>query len=415
MRTLILFALLGVVLLQCLASKSLVFADDDSNDDSTGLNIKNAWIEYKKMHHKKYNSFQEDAKRLAVWLRNRALIIEHNLNITIDANHTGRPGFTLIENYLADWLPAEYKKLLGFNSTNPKLSRKSALARTFPFNGYIIPTLPPSLIPYRNTVNVSSLPATVNWTAKGFVNPVENQGQCGDCWAFAACGAMEAQYYNVTGKSATMSEQNLLDCTTSYGNQGCNGGSMNAAYTYVQNIKGVDSYNSYPYTGTEGSCAYKTSSSLGYVKGYQTVEIGNELALQQAVALIGPVSVGIDASLPSFQLYHTGVYQPADCSSTNLDHAVLVVGYGTTSDNTDYWLIKNSWGTSWGIQGYMMMARNDNNMCGIASDASFPTDFVASAYNPGLDDTGSSGSTAALSLLSVIFTALSVLGAWLMH
>jgi cathepsin L len=153
---------------------------------------------------------------------------------------------------------------------------------------------------------------------------------------------------------------------------------MNAAFQYVQQNRGIDSFASYPYTGTNGTCKYSSSNSVGYNTAYQTVESKNETALQQAVALIGPISVGIDAGQPSFQLYRGGVYSSPKCSQVNLDHAVLAVGYGNTSDGKAYWLLKNSWGTSWGIQGYMMMARNDNNMCGIATDASFPLTFIAS-------------------------------------
>jgi len=152
---------------------------------------------------------------------------------------------------------------------------------------------------------------------------------------------------------------------------------MLAAFAYVKRIKGIDSLAAYPYTGSEGTCKYSSSESVGYNNGFQRVLSGDELALQQAVALIGPISVGIDASPSSFQFYSGGIYQSADCSPILLDHAVLAVGYGT-SNGQDYWLLKNSWGTSWGMQGYMMLARNDDNMCGIATEASFPLLFIPS-------------------------------------
>jgi hypothetical protein len=127
------------------------------------------------------------------------------------------------------------------------------------------------------------------------------------------------------------------------------------------------------------------------------VEAYSELALQQAVALVGPISVGIDASLPSFQFYHSGVYNPSNCPANLLDHAVLAVGYGTTSSGQAYWLLKNSWGTSWGMNGYMMIARNANNTCGVATNPSFPTGLVkVGSSQPQQSSTSGSSSAFAL-------------------
>jgi len=325
------------------------------------------WQKFKAQLHKHYKTHQEDMLRFNQWLTNRKFIMEHNIYTTATA------GFTVGDNQLSDWLPQEYKKLLGFRSRSGTQNGQS-------FKRAFLPTMKPDpqYNPYTNTVPVSDLPASVNWTAAGAVNPVQNQGQCGDCWAFSSCGALEGQYFLTTKTSVVMSEQNLLDCSSSYGNEGCNGGAMTSSFEYVQQNQGIDTFASYPYTGTNGTCKYNSANSVGYNGGFQSVLAGSEPSLQQAVALIGPISVGIDAGQPSFQLYRSGVYSSPKCSSVNLDHAVLAVGYGTTQAGQDYWLLKNSWGTTWGIQGYMMMARNDNNMCGIATDASFPTNFVAS-------------------------------------
>jgi len=171
----------------------------------------------------------------------------------------------------------------------------------------------------------------------------------------------------------SLSEQNIIDCSYTWGNQGCNGGLMDDSFQYIQDNGGIDTEDDYPFTGQNQSCQYDSTASGGVNTGFVDVPSGDESRLQEVVATIGPVSVAIDASQPSFQSYSSGIYNETECSSTQLDHAVLVVGYGTTSDtNTDFWLVKNSWGTSWGINGYIRMARNSNNQCGIATSASYP-------------------------------------------
>jgi len=164
-----------------------------------------------------------------------------------------------------------------------------------------------------------------------------------------------------------------MDCSTSFGNQGCNGGLMDDAFKYIIANKGIDKEACYPYTAQDGNCNYSTSCIGATLTSYKDVTSGSESDLQTAVATIGPVSVAINAGLSSFQFYSGGVYSDPSCSGgeNDLDHGVLVVGYGTLS-STAMWIVKNSWGASWGVNGYIMMARNDNNMCGIATAASYP-------------------------------------------
>jgi cathepsin L len=211
----------------------------------------------------------------------------------------------------------------------------------------------------------------VNWVQKGAVTGVKNQGQCGSCWSFSTTGSVEGAHF-LAGKSlVSLSEQNLVDCSTSEGNEGCNGGLMDNAFKYIISNHGIDTEASYPYRATgPNSCQFKAANIGATITGFRDISSGSEAALQTGVDK-QPVSVAIDAGHNSFQLYKSGVYYEPACSPNQLDHGVLAVGYGT-SGSSDYWLVKNSWGTGWGMQGYIQMSKGRNNNCGIATAASYP-------------------------------------------
>ena len=215
----------------------------------------------------------------------------------------------------------------------------------------------------------------VDWRGSGLVGPVKDQGQCGSCWAFASVASMEGAWAQSSGSLLSFSEQQLIDCAAN-GQDTCDrGGDMADSWTYLLTSPKPhpELESAYAYTGlSSGQCRYSASSAQSQVSFSSSVNVakGSESALLTASAARPAVAVAIDASAQSFQFYSSGVYSDSSCSSTQLDHAVTVVGYGT-SGTSDYWIVKNSWGTSWGMQGYFYLARNAGNMCGVASDASY--------------------------------------------
>ncbi|XP_056335069.1 cathepsin S, ortholog 1 [Danio aesculapii] len=301
------------------------------------------WITWKSQHNKTYSNTREERLRRGVWEQNLQDILLHN-----EAAAAGLHSYTLGLNQLSDMTAEEVNDMNGL------------LEEDFPdVNATFSP------------LSLQTLPQRVNWTEHGMVSPVQNQGPCGSCWAFSAVGSLEAQMKRRTAALVPLSAQNLLDCSVSLGNRGCKGGFLSRAFLYVIQNHGIDSSTFYPYEHKEGVCRYSVSGRAGYCSGFRIVPRHNEAALQNAVANIGPVSVGINAKLLSFHRYRSGIYNDPKCSSALINHAVLVVGYGSENGH-DYWLVKNSWGTAWGENGFIRMARN-KNMCGISNFGIYPT------------------------------------------
>lgn len=300
------------------------------------------WETYKQTYNKNYDDMHEVIRR-SIWESNLKHVHAHNLE-----SDMGQHGFTLGMNEYADLTSAEFVKQMNKHLGRNQTARQGSLFMA-PEN--------------------YELPAKMDWRDSGYVTPIKNQGQCGSCWAFSTTGSLEGQHFKKSGKLVSLSEQNLVDCSPK--NSGCEGGLMDLAFEFIKSEGGIDTEQSYPYTATDDKCAFKPADVGATVTGYVDVPSMNEDALLQAAASIGPISVAIDASHFSFQMYRNGVYKEPRCSPTQLDHGVLVVGYGTL-DGEDYWLVKNSWGESWGMDGYIMMSRNKNNQCGIATQASYP-------------------------------------------
>ena len=219
--------------------------------------------------------------------------------------------------------------------------------------------------------NTSSLPSSVDWRTQGAVTPVKDQGQCGSCWSFSATGAMEGAWKIAKGSLVSLSEQQLVDCSGPYGNMACNGGLMDDAFAYAVD-HGMCTEASDPYLARKGICS--NCSPVASFRGCVDVTPNNQLHLKEAISR-GPVSVAIEADTSVFQFYSGGIMNSAKCG-TNLDHGVLAVGYGT-ENGQGYWIVKNSWGPSWGDNGYIRLAANfgssnDEGICGIAMQPSYP-------------------------------------------
>lgn len=290
---------------------------------------------------KNYTSVSEYNTRFNNFVDNMNRIVNHNAYVK-------EHGYSLGINQFADMSVFEWRRM------------------------YLSSMIPSSnnnrLHSYQET-DLTNLPSSMDWRANGWVTDVKDQGQCGSCWAFSAVGAMEGQNANVTGNLTSLSEQNLVDCITN-GCFGCSGGWMNVAMEWVVN-NGIESENAYPYQGVNGQCVFNKTNSVANFSKVINITQDDVNGLFHATATVGPISVAIDAE-DDMMLYASGIYQSKTCTTTQLDHGVLVVGFGVTNDGRKYYIIKNSWNTNWGMDGYIYWSRDIPNMCGIAHAASYP-------------------------------------------
>ncbi|CAG9769426.1 unnamed protein product [Ceutorhynchus assimilis] len=301
------------------------------------------WKSYKANFKKIYKNSKVEQKRFAIFIDNLQIIETHNAKY--EKNLTT---YKMAINTFADLTREEFGQLLGFSAgSQANITRNN-------------PVFQPS---------GAAVPDEINWIEKGAVTGVKDQGDCGSCWSFSATGTIEGQYFLKNKKLVSLSEQNLVDCSTGYGDDGCSGGLMDNAFKYTMDY-GIMSEASYPYLGVDATCKYESNKVVAKVQSFVDIVVGSEDGLKSAVGTVGPVSVAVDAS--EFQFYGSGIMDSAYCNNGReyLDHGILAVGYGN-ENGVDYWLVKNSWGADWGENGYIRMSRNKDNQCGIATCASY--------------------------------------------
>ncbi|WCJ32696.1 Cysteine proteinases superfamily protein [Euphorbia peplus] len=276
-------------------------------------------------------------------------IFKQNVQFIESFNKAGAKSYKLGTNQFADLTNQEFKSRNGF-----KGHMRSEQAGSFRYE------------------NISSVPTSMDWRENGAVTPIKDQGQCGSCWAFSTVAAVEGITQLTTGKLISLSEQELVDCDTRV-NRGCQGGFMDNGFKFIIENNGITTETNYPYEAADGTCnTMESANSAAKITGYEDVPPNDEAALMNAVAS-QPISVAIDAGGSEFQFYKSGVF--AGSCGTELNHGVTAVGYGS-NDGMNFWLVKNSWGTQWGEEGYIRIQKDidaKEGLCGIAMQASYPT------------------------------------------
>jgi len=343
-KTLLLVALVAVSAVEL--CRAIEFDERDLASDEALWDLYELW----QTHHRVHRHHGEKGRRFGTFKENVRFIHAHN-------KRGDRP-YRLRLNRFGDMGREEFRSTFADSRINDLRRAEAPAAPAVP--GFMYD-------------DVTDLPRSVDWRKEGAVTAVKDQGHCGSCWAFSTVVAVEGINAIRTGSLVSLSEQELIDCDTD--ENGCQGGLMENAFEFIKSYGGITTESAYPYHASNGTCDGVRSRGRGRVQvsidGHQMVPAGSEDALAKAVAH-QPVSVAIDAGGQAFQFYSEGVFT-GDCG-TDLDHGVAAVGYGVSDHGTPYWIVKNSWGPSWGEGGYIRMQRGAGNggLCGIAMEASFP-------------------------------------------
>jgi len=313
----------------------------------SALSVEEQFAQFARKFNKVYATDAEYNLRLNVFKNNLDLIAQKNRDAVAAKSDT-----TFGITQFADYTPAEFKAK--YLSKVPAVPDRS---------------LP--VAPLYTDAELAALPSTYDWRQHGAVTAVKNQGDCGSCWSFSTTGNVEGQWFLAGNTLTALSEQNLVDCDhqcMDYDNetscdQGCDGGLQPNAYSYIIKNGGIDTEQSYPYLGADGTCQFKESNVGAKISNWTMVS-SNETQMAMYLVQHGPLAIAADAV--EWQFYIGGVFD-LPCGKS-LDHGILIVGYGNQTTifgkGTDFWIVKNSWGGSWGEEGYLKIRRGTGE-CGL--------------------------------------------------
>ncbi|KER30375.1 hypothetical protein T265_03209 [Opisthorchis viverrini] len=309
----------------------------DSLDDLMNYTVHIAWEQFKTEFDRHYSDTKEYAERMDAFCRSFLRVREHN-----KAYEAGQVTFKTGINEFSDWLPKERENICGghvpVNLSNHSGARFRKIAA------------PP--------------PKSIDWRTKGAVTPIRSQGGCGSCWAFASAAAVEGHAYIHNDRLEVLSTQQLIDCSSQYGNKACAGGDAILSFRYLKDADGLEREHDYPYISDKTlrpnpECKFDSTKWMAEVSAFVVLPKFDEDALLLAVGYYGPVAVSVDSRLQNFKDYRGDIYSDPLCGKDS-DHAMVVVGYGEEK-GTPYWIIKNSWGDRWGEKGYLRLLRGFPN------------------------------------------------------